>query len=485
MENSNEKEKNDNPSREKFYQKKLSSLPEEVLMKIIGLLPHSDLSSMLLVDKKFSNLASDPALWKRYPIPAMEIAQLHGLDNLLKVLELPKFCKLEVLDLNRILPGRLKKNNRNLYEKEFEQNFLNILKMISTLPLKSLDLSYNDLYLGYNNFGSRPYQNFLAKMILNIQHVELNASFRNMLQPASFQLLNKILDGVSGTSVLRSIDLGNCALDHLPISSIVKLNYLSEVSLEGAFMRKEQARALMIEMGKGSNIKKFDIGCGSIIDVETFEDALETVEPDVLAKALNNVSYLRYNKIDLGGADCCDLEPDVHLATFLEEMGEKPTCLKKLDMEENNFYHVEPSVIAKAFNKLEELELKPNPATTSQQIVAILQLMAKQTNIVCLKFTYEDISWLNPGLVARAVVQVEQVDMMCKMSRAHIKAVLCKLNHSSRTRRLNLGCNDVSKIPGKVLHNAVEVLRNNGGTVIVPQVKGKKYLRYSSLPASN
>ena len=169
--------------------------------------------------------------------------------------------------------------------------------MISTLPLKSLDLSYNDFHLGFNNLESRPHQNFLAKMILNIQHVELNASFRNMLQPASFQIVNKILDGVSGTSVLRSIDLGNCALDHLPISSIVKLNYLSEVSLEGAFMRKEQARALMIEMGKGSNIKKFDIGSESIIDVVTLEDALETVEPDIVAKALNNVSYLRYNKI--------------------------------------------------------------------------------------------------------------------------------------------------------------------------------------------
>jgi len=475
MENSKEIKTNDNDSHEKFDKKKLSSLPEELLMKIIGFLSHSDLSAMMVVDKKFNNLTRDPALWKRYPIPAMEIAQLHGLDMLLKVLKLPKFCKLEVLDLNRILPGRLRIYNINLFE---EENFLKILKLISSLPLKSLDLSYNDLDLSHNTLERRSYQNFLVKMILNIQHVEFNASFRNKLQQASFQLLNKILDAVSVTSVLRSIDLGNCELDNLPMSSIVKLNCLSEVSLEGAVMKKDQARTLMIEMGKGSYIKKFDIGSESIIDAVTFEDALEAVEPEIVAKALNNVEYLRYNKIDLRGEDCCDLEPDLHLTTFLEQMGEKPTCLKKLDMEENNYYYVGPSVMAKAFNKLEYLELKPNPATTSEQIVAILQLMAKQTNIVHLKVIYENILWLNPGLVARAVVKVEQVDMMCKMSRAHIRAVLCQLDNNSRTKRLNLGSNDVSMTSGKVLNNAVEVLRNNGGTVVVIQNKGKKYLRY-------
>merc|ERR1719233_1701909 len=48
----------------------------------------------MIVDKKFNNLTSDPALWKRYPIHAMRIVQLHGIDILLKVLELKKFNNL-------------------------------------------------------------------------------------------------------------------------------------------------------------------------------------------------------------------------------------------------------------------------------------------------------------------------------------------------------------------------------------------------------
>ena len=94
--------------------------------------------------------------------------------------------------------------------------------------------------------------------------------------------------------------------------------------------------------------------------------------------------------------------------------------------------------------------------------------MGKQTNVVNLSI-YEDIPWVDPDLLARAVVQVEQVDIMCKISRSHIRVVMCQLDNNSRLRRLSLGRNDVSKIPGKVLENAIEILRKNGGTVIVTQ----------------
>jgi len=477
-------------SRGNFNQKNLSSLPDELLMKIVGYLPHSDLSAMIIVDKKFNNLTSDPALWKRYYIPARRIAQLHGLDILLKVLELPKFSKLEVLDLSRILLGVLKnKNNLKFFKEELQQKFMAILKMASTLPLKRFDLSYNSLDLTYNTIGCLSYEDFLAKVVLNIQHVGFNATdptimFRNKLHRTSVQLLDKIMDKVSDTSVLRSISLRNCALDHLSVATVVKLNCLTEVSLEGADMREEQARALMVEMGKGTKVKKFDIGDVPITDVVDGGDVLENVEPEIVARALNNVEYLIYNKInfweeEFGDRDPEELfdEPDVHLVRFLEEMGDKPTSVKKLDIERNNLYHIPPKVMAKAFNKLENLEFRPNPAMTFQHIDAIFELMAIQTDVVNLKIN-EDISWLSPDLVARAVVQVEQVDMLYVLPRGHISAVLGQLDNNSRMKRLNLGNNDVSEIPGHVLENAVEVLGKNGGKVIVTQTNGKKYMRY-------
>jgi len=469
---------NEIAARENLNQKKLSSLPNELLMKIIGLLPHSDLSAMMIVDKNFNNLSSNPALWKRYHIPAMTIALIYGLDVLLKVLESPRFSKLEILDLTGtcILPSGVRKNksSRNFRRKEFQQKYMAILRMASTLPLKRLDFSHNSLDI----IGDHFYQDFLVRMVINIQHVEFNSDDDD----TSDKLLDKILDRVSETSVLRSLSLQYCALDQLSVSSIVKLNCLSEVSLGGAYMREEQARALLVEMGKGSNIKKFDID-ECIRDVVDEDDVLENVEPEIVAKALNNVEYLIYNKLNFEEEDeeefeeYLDTDPDVHLARFLEEMGDKATSLKKLDMDGNNYCHVSPNVLAKAFNKLEYLELKPNPAITSHHVTAVLQMMAEQTNIVHLKLIDEKIMWLyHPDLLARAVVQVEQVDILCMMSRVHISAVLRKLDSNSRLKRLNLGNNDVSEVPEHVLENAVKVLGKNGGTLIVTMTGGKKYM---------
>jgi len=448
----------------------LDSLPDELLLRIFKFLPHSDLRSSILLSRKFRNLASDPVLWKKYSIPAMSIAQTEGLLVLLEVLKLPRFKKLQVLDLNRVYTGltRKKSGGKKVQQPpESSQQFLDILQVASSLPLTWLDLSYN-------NLAALPCPGLLAKIINNISSVELFATCRGGQSPG---FLCSILEEVSETSVLRSINLGACDLDTLPVSMVVKLNYMTNLTLEGSFMTGEQAKALMIEMGKGSKMKRFEIGSEPIGDIDTLSDALENVDPEIVAKALNNVEFLSYNKVNFNEGDCCDLDPDIHLATFLEEMG-RSTKLKQVEMEENNFFYVPPGVVAKAFNNLEHLEFKPNPNNTSEQIVATLELMSQKTKVVTLKFIFENLSWLNPGLVARAVVQVEQVDMLCKLSRAHVMAIVGQLDDRSKIKRLNLGSNDVSKVPKHILEKAFAILRKNGGQVGVVREGKKELVRY-------
>ena len=57
-----------------LFQPNLSCLPTELLLRILKNLPHSDLKN-----KKSLDLASDPVLWKKFPVLAMEIAQVSGL----------------------------------------------------------------------------------------------------------------------------------------------------------------------------------------------------------------------------------------------------------------------------------------------------------------------------------------------------------------------------------------------------------------------
>ena len=51
------------------------------------------------MNKRFNDLGSDPILWKRFPIQAMDIAQVLGLDILSNVIRLPRFRKLATLEI--------------------------------------------------------------------------------------------------------------------------------------------------------------------------------------------------------------------------------------------------------------------------------------------------------------------------------------------------------------------------------------------------
>eukprot|EP00092_Neocalanus_flemingeri_P008928 GFUD01009605.1.p1 GENE.GFUD01009605.1~~GFUD01009605.1.p1 ORF type:complete len:508 (+),score=134.60 GFUD01009605.1:95-1525(+) len=450
----------------------LTNFPSEVLQRIFSFLPYSDLFTSTLVCRMFRDNASVPVLWKRFPIPAMEISQDDGLDRLLSVLQLPRFRKIQHLDLNRVFMAIKKKGGKNrpvlaVQPPDDQSKFLEVLEIASKLPLTWLNLSYNDLP---SVFVSSP--QFLSRLILKIPHVDLFATCRG----ASSDFIGHFLNSYTEASALHTLNLGGCDLDALPTNLVTKLNYLTNVALEGAFMTMEQARALLVDMAKGSKIKKFDIGCEVIVDKDTYSDVFENLDPELVATALNNLEHVIYNKLKDAKGDCCDFPPDLHLSRFLQVMG-RNTKLKEVEMEENNFFHVAPEVVAKAFNNLEHLEMKPNPYNTSAQIVATLELMAQKTRLKYVLFEYEDLSWLNPGLVARAVVQVEQVDMKCGLSRAHVNAILREIGASSRIRRLNLGDNDVSKVPAHVRESAVKMLRREGGVVKLEQ-KGKKlYLK--------
>ena len=179
----------------------LSTLPQEVLLRILKLLSHSDLSNLMLVNKKFNNLASDPALWRQYHIPVKEISELSGLDVLGRVLQLSRFSKLQYLDLHEVRDAVMRKKGFYFFGQDsaiinsaISQQFQDILITASTLPLKRLDLSR------YNNLAAIPAPDILSKLVLGIEHVELADSW---LGP---QILSDILEGISDTSVLRNVD---------------------------------------------------------------------------------------------------------------------------------------------------------------------------------------------------------------------------------------------------------------------------------------
>jgi len=151
-------------------------------------------------------------------------------------------------------------------------------------------------------------------------------------------------------------------------------------------------------------------------------------------------------------------------SAFLEVMG-RGTSLKQLEMKAYNLNNVPSLVVAKAFNNLERFKVKTKSLAQNQsQILATLQLMAKKTSLKFLMFEYtSDISWVNPGLLARAVVQVKQVVINCTLSNAQVRAI-SDLHH-----------NDLSGVPKIVLDKAVDIMRG-GGNVVLYQVNHMLFL---------
>jgi len=314
-----------------LFKPSLSVFPSELVLKIFGFLPHSDLNSCIKVCMKFRDIGTDPLLWSKFYIPAMEISQEEGLDRLLVVLKLPRFRKLQKLDLNRVY-------STNLSEK-FRNKFIEILSIAAKLPLSWLDLSYNHL-----TYLAAP--QFLANLVLNIPHVVLFAT------KAKLTFYSTLLDNLSEGSALNNLSLGGLFyLDTLPINLVSKLNCVTSLALEGTCMTLEQVRVFLTDMAAGTNLKRLN---------------------------------------------------------------------------------------------LQRIQL----------------------------------SLLDPGLVARAVVQVEKVVMECTLPRAHVLAILGQIDESSRLGQLDLGKNDVSKVPGHFLETAVNFLKRGGGSVVLKKVGRKLFLRF-------
>ena len=62
-----------------FNASKLTSLPDELLVNILGFLTYKDLNAMSLVATRIRNVVRYPELWSTYLIPCVGITKKFGL----------------------------------------------------------------------------------------------------------------------------------------------------------------------------------------------------------------------------------------------------------------------------------------------------------------------------------------------------------------------------------------------------------------------
>jgi len=231
---------------------------------------------------------------------------VEGLDKLLAVLKLPRFRKLQILDLNRVYPTLSSEKSRTKFQE--------ILTIAAKLPLSWLDLSYNHIFYLHSS-------TVLASLVLNIPHVVL---FATNAKRAFYRI---ILDKLSEGFALNNLNLGVCDLETLPTNTVSKLNCVTSLALEGTQMTLEQARVFMTDMAAGTNLKR--------LNLKRFK--LSWLDPGLVARAVVQVEKVVIQ---------CAV-PKAHVMAILGQIDES-SKLRQLDLGKNDLSRVPQDVLETA-----------------------------------------------------------------------------------------------------------------------------------------
>ena len=115
--------------------------------------------------------------------------------------------------------------------------------------------------------------------------------------------------------------------------------------------------------------------------------------------------------------------------------------LRRLDLRGANLSSLEPGLLARAVAGMEEVQMGYCPVS-SQQAEAIFTAVAAQTKLRKLHLSYTDLSSMEPGLLARVVVSLPDVNIRStELTNQQVEAILAAIGKDTRLKKLDLGEN--------------------------------------------
>ena len=145
-----------------------------------------------------------------------------------------------------------------------------------------------------------------------------------------------------------------------------------------------------------------------------------------------------------------------------------------MDLTEVDVSPVDPSLLARwamaphsplhrAVTALEEVRLWNSGLTTAQAAAMCASLVGGSHNLRRLMLTRTNLSTVEPGLLARALSQLEAVWLgRCQLTTGQLTALCKMLSSNCQLKRLDLSANDLSAVPPALLARAVTGLEEVG-----------------------
>eukprot|EP00092_Neocalanus_flemingeri_P087057 GFUD01109795.1.p1 GENE.GFUD01109795.1~~GFUD01109795.1.p1 ORF type:complete len:558 (+),score=116.80 GFUD01109795.1:48-1721(+) len=405
----------------------IEKLPTEILQRIFGSLELSDLKSVILVSKQWNAVASKPALWKEFDLPAKCCEK----DNYVKFFE-----------------GSLSSNLQNLaltdnFDFQFDDlHFESLLHLeLSFLEVGNIDLS---------NVSDE----YVAKLVNNckecvIEQWSANDSDNSLDQ----KKIESIFSQMGSKTRLESFELSSYSSTHgnkfdlsfVPSNILATaFNNLESLKLQSVNLETSQWKAIFDTMSVHSKVKHlcleffdpetvdmnmFDsvlsnlIGlsfCGTILKYEQLRHLLESLDKSCNLKTIRLEGDLTKisTKLLTRVLSYSEIRADqlTEIFQLIIKGASNIKCLTLIEVEEG-VKDVDPIVLATAVNKLESFSFSGASDLSEDQTVEMFKEMSKGTNLKYLAEhgeglavnRMEHIGAVDPETLARAVHNLEAV----------------------------------------------------------------------------
>ena len=182
---------------------------------------------------------------------------------------------------------------------------------------------------------------------------------------------------------------------------------------------------------------------GTVLDMS--ENDMFDIDPELLAKVVTKLQKLEIN--------CTELTLQQAAAIFTA-VSEESTMIE-LDISDNDLSGVDPELLAKAVNNLTTLYIE-NTNLTLQQTEAILTAVSEGSKMIKLNIVENNMSGVDPGLLAKAVANLKTLDIgSTELTQQQASAILSGVNEGSKMIALNIGENNLSEVDPGLLAKAV------------------------------
>jgi len=429
----------------------IQDLPNEMLMRVFRLLHPRDLKMVVLVSRDWRMLGEDPSLWKclrfmvhnREDINHLSMRRLRDIQEICinpgdnwedwdsqaifqaasKLYRLKKINGLDSVNLSSVKPGLFAKGLTKLEDVTLgdtgitnHQKQALFREMCLNNKLKSLDF--------YSNNLSSVEPGLFARAINRLESVNLcETDITDDQKQALFTAMSQ-------NSQLKKLDLSGNSLSYVKSKLLAMgMARLEVVQLSDTDITNEQAQAIFSVMCQNSHLKSLHLDCNN----------LSSVKPGLFVKLVT-----RMEDVNLCDTDITD---DQKTALFA---GMSQNCqLKILDLSCNNLSSVEPGLFAKGMSRLVDVNLCASNLT-NQQKQAFFAAMSKNCHLKRLDLSANNLSSVEPELFARVMTRLEDVNLCCTdISNDQKQAFFVAMSENSKLKKLDLSCNNLSSVePG-------------------------------------